>query len=98
MQFSMAVVVQLTIVLAFFSSIAGLALGLGLCRRDTSEESKQTLAWLGNIIAGIAIVVLVFDDSLSASAYETLGLLLSLSLMLGFMGIGLCLGQSPRGS
>jgi hypothetical protein len=79
--------------LSVISAFAGLWCGLGNRRREIDDDVKSTLAWTGIIITCIIGLILAFAQ-LSAIGYEVGGLMFCLSLLIGFLGIGLCIGPA----
>jgi hypothetical protein len=83
------------ILLAVCSAFGGMWFGLNNRRRSVSDDVKQLLAWPGVIVACIISLVIAFAP-LAAIGLEICGLMFCLSLLIGFLGIGLCIGPDHR--
>ena len=84
---------HLIMLLAVASAFAGMWFGLSNRRRDVDDEVKYPLAWVGVAVAIIDSLVIAFAP-LSAIGLEVAGLVFCLSLLLGFLGIGLSIGPT----
>jgi len=84
---------QVIMIFAVISAFGGLWFGLTNRRRDVPVEVKYTLGWGGLIAACVTSLVLAFSP-LSPIGYEVGGLVFCLSLLLGFLGVGLSIGPA----
>jgi Na+/H+ antiporter NhaC len=89
------VMFHVIILLAVVSAFAGMWFGLNSRRRNVDDEVKYPLAWVGVIVACIVALIIAFAP-LSAIGLEVAGLVFCLSLLLGFLGIGLSIGPDRR--
>jgi len=84
---------QVTMIVAVISAFGGLWFGLTDCRGDVPAEVKYTLAWGGLVAACITSCILAFNP-LPPIGDEVGGLVICLSLLLGFLGVGLSIGPA----
>ncbi len=82
--------VQLTIAFAVLNTLAGLITGYRMSNRQPCDDIKGALFVLGGIGAVILVLILLVF-SLSAFAFEALGVVLGLAIFLCFMDIGMLL-------
>jgi hypothetical protein len=85
---------HLIMIIAVISAFGGLWFGLSNRRSDVPVEVKYTLAWGGLLAACVAALVIAFNQQLTPIGYEVGGLVLCLSLLLGFLGVGLSIGPA----
>jgi hypothetical protein len=83
---------------AFLAAMAGLALGIYVCRHGFEVDEWFTLWMLiaANAIGLITALVIIGND-FSPLGYETLGLVMALAFFAGFMGLGVVLFRRKPG-
>jgi hypothetical protein len=82
----------------FLAAIAGLGLGIFVCRSDfeVNEWFNLCMLIISNAI-GVIVAIVISANDYSAMAYETLGLVMTLAFFAGFMGIGVVLFKPKPG-
>jgi hypothetical protein len=90
--------IHLIILLSIPATVGGLWLGLSIRRSDIDDGLKVSLTCFGFFIAIIFALILCLNPSILPIGYEFGGLSFCLSLLISFIGLGLCFGpaRGPR--